>query len=72
MASMPTIAEVVTAYVMTDGTIHICGFSDVSANDFSHESPVYCETPEDALDYLRDADVLSVNPAWYGRGEANG
>jgi len=63
---IPTIAQAVTIYAMSDGTLRICEFSTVAANDFSHEPPVYCETPEDALAYLRDTDALAVNPAWYG------
>lgn len=61
----PTIAQVVTVYTMTDGTLRVCELHDTDLNSFGSERPIYCETPEDALEYLRSTDALSVNPAWY-------
>lgn len=61
----PAIAQIVNVYTMTDGTLRVCEFSTIAARDFSCEPPVFCETPEDVLDYLRDTDALAVNPAWY-------
>lgn len=65
----PTIAQVVTVHVMTDGTIRISEF--FSFDDLSQGAPVYCTTPEDAIEYLDATDAFSVNPDWYKREGAD-
>ena len=63
--STTTIAQVVTVYTLTDGTIRIHETGLYLSDCKNCEAPVYCETPEDAIEYLRDTDALSVNPKWY-------
>jgi len=61
----PTIAQVVTVYTMTDGTARII---EHGATGLCPELPIYCETPQDVLDYLKATDALVVNPSWYEGG----
>lgn len=61
----PTIARAVTLYVMTDDTIRICETDALDLNTFNAWRPIFCSTPEEAFDYLRNCDVLSTNPAWF-------
>ena len=61
-AASPTIAGVVTVLTMTDGT---CRVYEADGDASSTASPVYCDGPDAALDYMRDTDALHVNPALY-------
>ena len=63
---MPTIAKAVTVYTLTDGTLRVVEYADTP--DFCPDRPIFCETPEDALDYLNATDALSINPSWYEGG----
>lgn len=65
----PTIAKVVTAYVMTDATIRIVEYADTP--NFATDPAIYCETPEDAIEYISACDLLAVNPAWYREVNSN-
>lgn len=61
------IARAVQILVTVDGTVRIIE-TDCTTTGVTPVYATFCETAEEAIDFLRDTSALSINPAWYGAG----